>query len=459
MEQLVMMKKIKLTSLITEDEESVLDKDVTYKSEDGKEHKIKVASALTYPKDHAAYKAAKAMTGGKDKDELEKDKKEKPKDDAPKKPEGGEKPEKPKSDAPEKSEDPNAEPKGAAMFKQGASAHDLTKKHDDHGHGDHGHHDHGPKHLGHGHRIAIAAIDIACKALHIPGLENVAGQMETIANHTSEVLKSHKEAVGFLAKAKSVGNAALGKIKNAGQTMAKDFANSLHDENTGARKSLGKVFADKGAALAKGVYNGIKGEVQHIGHGLSGGVDVAKKVLKGEKIDEEDKKKIVNCVRAVADVAIIGLAVGGAMATGGVSVAVKAASLAINPGHAIKGMITADVYSDLQRQGKIRVMKESKIRFAESYILEIQRMVETSIDELDDNKLMTILMKEGGKELQSAKDPLNTYSEEHMDMTVDYAIYANATATAKNDPKSKELLLKAAATKKKQQTESKKVRS
>lgn len=452
--------------VVLSEEEDVMDKTVKYRDpKSGENREIKVSSALSYDKQHPAHIAALKLTGGKSRDQLdakEKKDKEKEKTDAQKQKDQDKRDaQRTKEKEKEKGEDSaqkdagakddggtkeketpdekkEKERKTAQMF--ATSAHDTQKKPDasTDAHGDdHGEHAHK---LSRKERIAVAAIDVLAKSLHIPGAEYVAGQFEAIGNTVKEVAESGKEARGILGKAKAMGKKSMSMLQEAKDDVVKRFTNSLHDKNTGQRKKMGKILLDKGVSAAKGIYTGLKNEASHISHGVKGGVEVAKKVLKeGPKsLTDEDKDKIVDCIHATAQVAVIGMAI----ASGPLGMSLKAGSLALNPGDALRAVLTADMYTDLERRGLISVLREAKGEHLIETIHLIDELVENFIDDLTDDKLMEIMMTQGGKELSSVDSPLNDYSEEHMDMVTEYALYGESLREAQRDPKAKQLIQK-----------------
>jgi len=100
----------------------------------------------------------------------------------------------------------------------------------------------------------------------------------------------------------------------------------------------------------------------------------------------------------------------------------------------MKSLLTASVYSDLQRAGKLHVISEANEH-------RLNRIVEGKIDDLDETFIMKIISHSGGKELTESKDPMKEYSEDDMDKCVTYTQMANeveeATKAGKKE-KSKE---------------------
>jgi len=297
-------------------------------------------------------------------------------------------------------------------------SHSKDDSHGDHGdHGDHG--SHGPKNLGRKTQVAIALVGVAAKALHVPGVDKLTAFYEKAADEISGIAKELKDVDGIINKSKSFGSIAGKKLLSWGKEKKEQFVASMTDEASGQRKSIGSMLKEKGGAAVSAISTGLVKEVEHLSHQLKGGVDVAKKVMKGGKLDDSDKDKIVDCIKGLATTVVIGLAI----ASGPMGMIAKAASIAMDPGEVLKQIMTADVYSDLQRKGLINVIKEHKnkaqiIRFLEGE-------VEGEVDSLDGNKLNKILIEQGSKELQTVKSPLNDYKEDSMDKVVQYTEIAD----------------------------------
>lgn len=309
----------------------------------------------------------------------------------------------------------------------------MVQKHggedDDHHGDDHGHHDDG---LSAKEKAVLGGIDLAVKALHVPGLDKLAGQSEAIYKGMKEAYQSTKEVDGAINKSKAFGKAAMGKIGNWAKNAKKDFVNSISSDNAGERRKLGEVLASKTMGVAKGLVKGIKEEVKHIAHELGEGMDGIKDVLKDPKSlkDPATQKKLATGLKGACTVGVVGLA----MASGPAGMAMKAVSLAVNPGDVMKSLLTASVYSDLQRAGKLHVISEANEH-------RLNRIVEGKIDDLDETFIMKIISHSGGKELTESKDPMKEYSEDDMDKCVTYTQMANeveeATKAGKKE-KSKE---------------------
>lgn len=308
----------------------------------------------------------------------------------------------------------------------------TSKKGGDDSHGDdhHDDHHHGPKNLGKKGRLAAAALDIALKKT--PGISALAGQSEKILDNMAEVAKSAKEVDGAINKAKAIGSSAKSMISKWGGEQKKKFANSLNDANTGERKKLGSVIKNKAKGFAKGVVSGLKNEAEHIKHQLGDGVDAAKMVGKGlkdgnlkEVLKSDDfKEKATSAVQGLATTAVVGLAV----ASGPAGMAIKAAALSLNPGDALAQVITADVYFDLQRQGKLNVIRESNKSKA---IKLLDESITDKIDKIDESFIVELGMSEGGKELENVEKPMEDYTEQEMDSVVNYTELADNISSGK----------------------------
>lgn len=298
---------------------------------------------------------------------------------------------------------------------------------DDHHGDDHGHHDDG---LSAAEKAALGIMDVALK--NIPQLSFIAGQSEAIYKGMKDVYQSTKEVDGVINKSKAFGKGALGKLTGWAKNAKKEFVNSISADNAGQRRKLGEALATKTMAVAKGIVKGLVNEVKHVAHELGEGMEGIKDVLKDPKSlkDPATRKKLASGLKGACTVGVVALAV----SSGGVGIAMKATSLAINPGDVMKALLTASVYNDLQRAGKLHVISESNEH-------SLNRIVEGKIDDLDETFILKIMSHAGGKELKEAKDPMNEYSEDDMDKCVKYTQMGNEieeAAKAGKKEKSKE---------------------
>lgn len=293
---------------------------------------------------------------------------------------------------------------------------------DEHGHDDHGHHDDG---LSAKEKALLGAADVALKK--IPVVNVIAGQSEAIYKKMKDnPFDEVKKAKGFINKAKAFGKASKQTISNWKESAQQEFANSMTDEATGERKSLAKVIGTKAKAAGKAIVNGLKEEAKHIAHELGEGVSGIKDIIKDPKSikDPAVQKKLATGLKGLATTAVVGMAA----ASGPAGMALKAASLAINPGDGVRAMLTASVYISANGRGYLSELTENRHK--------IMRLIESKVDKLDESFMVEVYGKFGSKELNEVESPTNDYSESDMDKVVKYTDMTNNIQSAtKGDEK------------------------
>jgi len=280
---------------------------------------------------------------------------------------------------------------------------------DEHG-DDHGHHDDG---LSAKEKAILGAVDVALKKL--PGVNVIAGQSEAIYQKMKKnPFDSVKEADGLINKTKAFGKAAKEVMSNWKDEAKTAFANSMTDENTGQRKSIGKLIGSKAKAIGKAIAKGVVDEVKHVAHELKDGADGIKEAfkhpdgLKAGLKDPKIQKKLATGLKGVATAAVVGMAI----ASGPGGAALKAASLAINPGDGVRAMLTASAYIDLKNRNYLNELHNNRYNAI--------KLIESKIDKIGDNFIMEVYSEFGSKELNEVESPLKTYSEEDMNKVVKY---------------------------------------
>lgn len=306
--------------------------------------------------------------------------------------------------------------KAKKLVQKSGGGHEEDEHGDDHGgHGDdHGHHDDG---LSAKEKAALGAVDVVMKK--IPGVSLIAGQSEAIYKNMKKVTSSAKEAEGVVNKAKAMGGAAKKMFSGWADKAKQDFANSMHDENTGERKKLGAVLGSKAKALGKSIVKGLKEEVKHVAHELGEGVSAIKDVVKDPSVIKDPKwqKKLATGIKGAATVAVIGMAA----ASGPAGMALKAASLAINPGDTVRSLLTAHLYRDL---GSKKILESTNNK--------LLRLIESKVDKLDESFMIELMGVTGEHELKKVESPLDDYKENEMDEVVKNTQLVDEISEAKN---------------------------
>lgn len=263
-------------------------------------------------------------------------------------------------------------------------------------------------------KMAGAALDVAMKL----GGSSMAGVLGTkVVAGVTEVAKRYKGAEGDKAidKVKNMGKEAKEQVKQWKDDKKAAFAASITDETTGERKSMGNILKSKAKGLLKGAKNAIVHEVEHIGHGLKEGGEFLKKAVTDPKnITKEDWKKAASGIEAAAHVGIVAVAIGGAVASGGGTIAAmgavggKAAKIAVRDG-ALSALLTAHMYTDMQRLG---LMNDKIINENDGRLLQI--LCEKEVDKITDDTFLehsNTLISDG---LQHDESPASKYDEENM---------------------------------------------